>query len=246
MMTRVFAMFAVLVLTVGCQTTGEILKKFSVDSVHEGFVSVGNKQIPLLPGEWQVLATETSSSSDFTPVLSIMLGSMEKKAGAFAITIHTNIDSSGGWGWALKSACLKKQLLHVRSIEAIEGTGEGCWFLNHLMLAYLKRGSFASKAFDSVKRNGVVLPKTSVYTGFRFSDTHEILEVRYFYNPEVEGFEPPHQLRWKNNDWHKDQIHLDLKRVAYVEKMKKWAEAFFSKVETGFRGKLVSPKIASK
>lgn len=246
-MTRIMTFLAALMLVTGCQTTGEILKMYPKGASYSGYLTIGKKQVPLPPGEWEVFASRATSNSSGLPFVAIVLGNKDRNAEALAVRFHTNVEVSNGYGWVLLKACSRTNMHHVFAPQNIEGSGQRCWFVNHSRMTRTGNSTnVLTEALDRAKDLGVKLPVTSVYTGFRVSDTHDILTVRVYFNPETQGFEPPKQSAWATNDWHKDRIYTDNKKVAYVEKIKKWAAAYFSKVEAGFKGKLAPAQSAAK
>ncbi len=191
-MARIFAMFAVLVLAAGCQTTGETLKKYPVGGTYSGIFSVGKKQVPLPPGEWEIFATTVTHNNNAVPFLATILVNKDPNAKALAIRVNTNTDVSNGLGWVILKACRRTNMLHVYAPDNIEGSDQRCWFINHTRMTRSGNSSNVSTmALERAKEKGVKLPVTSVYAGFRVTDTYDTLTVRVFFNPEAEGFDPP-------------------------------------------------------
>jgi len=231
----------------GCQTTSETLKKYPVGTNHSGFIAVSKKQIPLPSGEWEIFAARSSLSSQNTPMLSFAFGNRDRNAPIMAVTVYTNAEVTLGTGWTNLKACNRSNMIHLDRGETDSGGNKGCWFINHKRTTRSgNKGNLFNEMIERAKALEIRLPVTFVYSGFRISDTHDVLTVRVYFNPEAEGFDAPRQSAWATNDWHIDRIYLDRKKDVYVEKMKTWAAAFFSKVEAGFNGKLVPARPAAK
>lgn len=226
-MTRIVALFALAILIAGCQTTGEVLKKYPVGASYNGQVLVGKKQIPLPPGDWEIFASRVSQNSSGVPFLSLVLGNKDRTADVLAVGLHTNTEVSNGNGWVILKACGRTNMLHVDAPDNIEGSAQRCWFVNHSRMTRSGNGvSVMTTALERAKKLGIKLPVTSVYTGFRVAGTYDTLTVRVYFNPEAAGFSPPNQSAWATNDWHKDRIYVDQKKVAYVEKVKNGRQRF--------------------
>ena len=130
-MTRIVALFALAILIAGCQTTGEVLKKYPVGASYNGQVLVGKKQIPLPPGDWEIFASRVSQNSSGVPFLSLVLGNKDRTADVLAVGLHTNTEVSNGNGWVILKACGRTNMLHVDAPDNIEGSAQRCWFVNH-------------------------------------------------------------------------------------------------------------------
>jgi hypothetical protein len=149
--------------------------------------------------------------------------------------------------WVNLKACSRSNILHLEKGEHNVGGDKSFWFGNHSRITHSsKKQSLLNDVISRAKEMENRLPVTSIYSRFRISDTHDILPMRVYFNPETGDFEPPQQSAWATNDWHKGRIYTDQKKVAYVEKIKKWVAAFVPKVEAGLKSKLVSARTVVK
>ena len=62
----------------------------------------------------------------------------------------------------------------------------------------------------------------------------EFLSVRYFFNPENEGFGRQTNNNWSSSDWHIDNVSRDPKKITYIDSLKKWGAAWLPKMKSGF------------
>jgi hypothetical protein len=248
-MTRIITLFVVILLVVGCQTTSEALKQYPVGASYSGEVLIGKKQIPLPPGDWEIFASKIKYNSSQLPFVSLILGNKDRQSPALALHIHSNLEASwSGNGLVVYRYCSRTNMHHVFDRDSLEGGEQECWFVNHSRMTRPNVGgsNVLVAGLERAKKLGVKLPVTAITAGFRFANSYDLLNLRIYFNPEAEGFDPPKQSAWATNDWHKDRIYTDQKKVAYVEKVKKWAEEFFPKVEAGFKGKLAPARTAAK
>jgi len=246
--TKIIALLAALLLVGGCQTTIDTPKKFPVGSIYKNYIHAGKKQIPLPPGNWEVFASKNFYNDDQTPFAALILGNTDRDAPALTVRILSNLEiGSLADGYVLWRYCSRTNMHHAYDRDSVSGGDQACWFVNHSRMTRPNyRGSnYLVAGLRRAKELGVKLPVTAITAGFRFANQYDLLNVRIYFNPEAEGFSPPKQSAWATNDWHKDRIYTDHKKVAYVEKVKKWAEAFFPKVEAGFNGKLGAARAAA-
>ena len=79
---------------------------------------------------------------------------------------------------------------------------------------------------------------------FQRATEDKYFRVTYQFNPEFVGFPPPERVKWSVNDWHRDRIHADPEKVAYVDRLKVWGREWKRNVDLGFAGELDKTKIA--
>lgn len=225
----------------GCMTA-EVVKKYPAGTIVRDAVVLGSKQIPLPPGKWEVYGSSEGQSSFSSPLNNLILVNTENKNLPKAVVLYTNVEGGGrGFGWNTMKACGRNDMHHRLTEENTPGGRQACWFVNHTRMTRTnKTPQFIRAALDRVIAEGRPLPLTSVYVGMRIADSLDFLTIRYYFNPESDGFAPPKVTTWRSNDWHRDLVHRDSKKVEYVELIKRWGEGWFPKVKSGFEGKLAS------
>lgn len=198
-----------------------------------GSLDVNDKKIPLPPGNWTVLGTRALGQGAATPGIATVL--VNPKSNPFAVRVITNTSPGQGWGWKLSRSCLRQDLLFQKVIAKVDGGDQRCWWVNHTRMT---RGSRTApdivQALEYARKRNMKLPVTALLVGYRFADIYDILIVRYYFNPEGEGFNPPNDATWVTNDWHKDRIATDPKKIAYAERIRKWGEGWFPRIQSGF------------
>jgi hypothetical protein len=239
---RSFCLFMTGVLLSGCLTTAEAVKKYPVGTTVRDAVVLGSKQIPLPPGKWEVYASNEGQSSFSSPLNQLVLVNTENKRLPRAVALSTNVEGGArGYGWNTMKACSRNDMHHRLTEDDTPGGRQACWFINHTRMTRTnKTPRVLRAALDRVIAKGRPLPLTSVYVGMRVADSLDYLTIRYYFNPESDGFAPPRVTTWRSNDWHRDRVHEDPKKVDYVESVKRWGEVWYSKVKAGFAGKLAA------
>lgn len=244
-MCRLLITIASAVLISGCVTTAAVVKNYPEGSTVEDQIIIDKRVIPLPPGKWEVFASREVQSSQGTPTNAMILANTEPGTRMIAIRLSANVAGANrGGNWAKLKACTRTDMHFSFDDKSLTNGEHACWFINHTrMTRFARANKMITEAFEKVIARGIKLPLTSVYAGFRVSNGLNLVTVRYYFNPEAEGFDPPRNAAWSTNDWHKDRVYTDPKKVAYIEKTQKWGEVWFSKVKAGFEGKLSKPRL---
>jgi hypothetical protein len=193
---RSFLFLVVGLLMSGC-VTAEAINKYPVGTIVRDAVVLGPKQIPLPPGNWEVYGSAEAQTGFSSPVNVLVLANAENKRLPRAVTIFANVAgaSRGTGGWTSLKACSRKDMHHRVTEVDTTGGDQACWFINHGKLTRTNRTpKYFRDALDRVIAKGRKLPLTSIYVEMRVADTFDYLTVRYYFNPESDGFEPPNTI----------------------------------------------------
>ncbi|CAK0780034.1 hypothetical protein CCP2SC5_90033 [Azospirillaceae bacterium] len=112
-------------------------------------------------------------------------------------------------------------------------------------------------------RYGWRLPHTWLMAGFRISDSRDVLDVRYYFDPETASYfgqapfgqdgksgsgdiggrrrplgDVSAAASWSVSDWSPSKIRRDPDRMERVQAMTRWASAVRPAIEDGFRNRL--------
>lgn len=90
---------------------------------------------------------------------------------------------------------------------------------------------------DYLLSNNITIPKITIQTFHHFTGKYKknkFLEVGYYLNPEIKGFEPLNESSWGTSDWHPLRIENDPKKKAYIERLKKDGAIMHEKIRVGF------------
>lgn len=208
-----------------------------------GHFTIYEKQIPLPPGEWTVRGASTRISPTDAgkyitqPFLSLAL--LNPNGNPSAIYVVTNRGVGSGGGYVTSKQCDRSDM-HLRvTASNVPGSDQECWWINHIQMGTgPKTPPALRQAYDYAKTNKIVSAVYSLQVGYRLADAYGIIWIRYYFNPEREGFDPPRHAEWLASDWHQDRIGKDLKKVEYVERLIRWGHGWLPKVRAGFKGKL--------
>lgn len=189
-------------------------------------------------GQWKIVADEiylASSSKDYREGL-VLVKSQDRTL-VEAIFVRTNAEAGvrPGWtGYKLHDDCTRKDL-HVVKVHVLEKQGnQDCWTINHVTTDVSSDSQLLAKLREYLRVNAIPMPRTFIRVDFHMATSDRFLLVRHYFNPEAEGFSPSRETRWLNNDWHKNRIASDPKKVSYIEKLREWAEQWHDRVKQGF------------
>lgn len=177
----------------------------------------------------------------------MVLVAIDKKSPIFAVQLAANVDGANlGGSWIKPKGCTRTDIHFNFDENTSNGADHACWYINHTRLTRSSRmPKYITDALDRAISRGVKLPLTSIVVRFGVSNGLNFVSLRVYFNPELEGFEPPRTAGWSTNDWHKDRVYTDAKKVAYIEKIKKWGEVWYPKVKAGFAGKLAGTNVSA-
>jgi hypothetical protein len=193
-------------------------------------VMVADRKIPLLDGEWTVVAVGSKKSTRGNDIERVYLAQMAGNRLARWVNISTNEE----WfpaGWSRdKEICDRKDVHAGYSDTAHNPKDTECWVLNHLGQTLGKDPSQASIDFyrwsDALGR-----PNTALALVYFFAKRGDFLRVEYSFNPVLAGFRDTGGAGWRGNPWHVDVASKDEKKLAYLRELKATGEALFEKLK---------------
>ena len=207
-------------------------------------VEIAHKQVPLPPGVWQVAGGGDEVLVDTHPgaygvVEDLVLVKLEGRTVGSFIVIHANalpVDH----GWGTSSECAGPTTPLTRIYEDA-GTNLFCAFGGPVAL----RRDGATPGFwlqtrRLARAHNWTLPDQWLMAGFRISDRHDVLEVRYHYQPAPTPLAmAPQELpsgviaaSWPGGTSAPDQ------GASWLPAWTDWSKAMKIPVEQGFKGRL--------
>jgi hypothetical protein len=193
-------------------------------------VTVAGKPIPLLEGEWTVVAEGAGKSSGNNPIERLYLAQMAGSRLARWIFISTNEEWNPG-GWSRDKAICDRKDVHAGYSDTINNSKTAeCWVLNHVGQTLGKDPAQVNVDFyrwsDSLGR-----PNTALSLSYFLTKRGDFLRVEYVFNPVVAGFRDTGGAGWRGNPWHVDVASKDEKKLAYLRGLKSTGEALFEKLK---------------
>jgi hypothetical protein len=193
-------------------------------------VMVADRKIPLLDGEWTVVAVGSTKSTKGSDIERLYLAQMAGNRLARWVFISTNEEwLPGGWSRD-KRICDRKDVHAGYSDTSHNPKDTECWVLNHLGMTLGKDPSQASIDFyrwsDALGR-----PNTALSLSYFFAKRGDFLRIEYCFNPVVAGFRDTGGAGWRGNPWHVDVASKDEKKLAYLRELKATGEELFGKLK---------------
>ena len=234
-MKKQFIIFTVLTFFLtGCITPG-LIKTNPVGKVYKNSIQLRNKTIPLPEGEWKVIGRGFRTQEKYFELF--LLKETKRKEFHSGIIITTDTPMNDYNGYLASKYFKRTNLHHVVVKNNATGGAQDCWLINHIRMAVNPNRPARKEAYNYFESNHILIPKNTIEVSHRFTGKYhksKFLEVNYYYNPEVEGFEPPTEANWSTSDWHPLQIIKYPKKVEYIERLKKEGVIMHEKVREGF------------
>lgn len=206
-----------------CVAIYPLQKANPVGTVYKEFIEIGNKTIPLLQGEWEVVSSGTRDVFYITYLVK-KFGENEFSYLKIQTNGPPNIDPTYS-GYTICDDLERKNLLHVVKNNNIAGERQDGWFINNIIphisvkSKFPVYSEFATYLHDNklLSGNNYILVRHRL-TGKLMKD--RFLEVSYYYNPSEHGFSHLPTTGWGESGWNAMRIFTDPKKEAFIEKLK--------------------------
>lgn len=180
----------------------------------QGPIVIAGKQLVLPDGDWVVAGRgfETVAGLEGVPygaieslVLFRLAASPSKEVAAFVIARRNAVAIEQGWGVAPE--CQRTDLLLATTYDDSEGH-VFCGFVTHVLSAASNTDDLGwQAAVRYAQQQGLTLPATWLMAGFRISDFSNMLDVRYHFNPDLQGATPYPAASWADSAWSRAAIY---------------------------------------
>jgi len=223
----------------------------AMDQVYADFIDIGHKQVPLPQGEWRVVAVaDEAAPADSHPgpygvIENIVLFRLGGEPGTKPqvngfIVIHANaLPVNGGWGTSRDC-----QVLNADRGKVYDESGHNL-FCSFTAPVSLRRDPGAApgwlQALTLAGARGWQVGERWVMAGFRISDRHDVVDVRYHFPDAPAVVDAPsgsplavleQPLAWAQSLGETVVPSPQLKQVGA------WVEQMREPVELGFRRRL--------
>ncbi len=218
-------------------------------ALYHTFITVAQKQIPLPSGWWQVAGSGDEDLTGAAPgaygvIESLVLVKLEGRTVESFVVIHTNaLEVDRGWG--TNSECAARVLPLARIYDEA-GSNLLCAFGGPVSI---RRDAgappFWRQALDMAFARTWTIPEHWLMAGFRISDRHDVVEVRYHYQPTVPQMarqeRPSGVIAASSPGPGMGVVSAAPDRGGpWLPTLAGWLEAMKAPVEQGFRGHLSS------
>jgi uncharacterized membrane protein len=213
---------------------------FVAGDVVAGVLPIDGKQIPLPEGDWVVAADAPSNWNDqsigsFGYVRTLLLFRIERGSVDTILEIHSNVlPTTDGWGMA--ADCGRKDLV-LAVVRFRAGWDGSCYFVTHSLIDKAPPPVW-HKARDFAASKGWALPRIWLTAGFRSANRSDVLDLRYYFNPQTRGIAAEAANSWEDSRWMAEALDHDARRRDFAKAVSDWSPAYSSLVQAGLKKRL--------
>lgn len=216
---------------------------FAWGSLHENFVSVGKKQIPLPIGKWELMFSHAGAGSgegSFANAAQVSAWLLRRDGGrpAAAMVLRTNRDQIDGSGWRRPpTICDRKNVHFNQSDKLYDRRNADCWQVNQLVNTYTRsrNPTFQNMKIWARRNLGTT---TSLSLQFWINDGYDALRVDYLVNPVHFGFPALDEREWSASQWHPAFVKAHRESERAIETLRNTGENLHRLIQKGFRNEL--------
>ncbi len=241
MMTRSILPAALSLCLLASPMAAEELTDMTAGAKVSNFVTIGETQIPLPKGEWELKLVDTKRNQSFGKLGIGLLIQETNESGFQAVEMISNVDRCAPNGWN-KHICGRKDTHHNESSGAPNQKNAECWNVNHFSINPNRK--YTKGFWEKYKNDKMDLFKTIsekritlLDNQFRFSDQCHFVNLHYFVNPEKFDF-PSESSKWTDSAWHRNIVGKDPRRAEFVAAVTNAGRELKDAVKSGFNGKL--------
>jgi hypothetical protein len=244
-------MHFILILLAGLLAGGPALAqpKWAQGQTYSGNIDIGGVQVPLPPGDWEVLGSSSTSAkfdglghntmADPGASVIVALGQfVSNRLRAYTVVNYNARAMSDGWTAGEEKQC-RREFIHMARVFSDRQTAKSCSYVNHTVFVLNEKSTpWWRQSVEYIKQKNMALPDVTLLSGTVVSDRANFVAVAYHFSPQAAGFGRPKQRTWSQSDWNKENAAQDPKRQAYVRSVIDWTEKSRPVVEAGLAGKL--------
>ena len=202
----------------------------------ENVARIGNKQLPLPGGKWELVLSETDRRGSVQSGTAFLV---RKANGGIVgyLFVRTNLEGESGYGWNRPRWCGRSNVHHNGSDNYYNKEDADCWIVNHRTYTNkVLRVEFYNRMKTYLRDHGA----TSTVVGHRYwrNDSTDYMLVSLFVDPAAFGFAPERGKRWVESQWHVNAVGEGTPRRRFIDAMKAFGNKYREAVRNGFRSRL--------
>ena len=194
-----------------------------------GTIEYGKKRFILPDGEWILIASGTCFSNIANtrrgaPMGGVWLAQVRDKQLARLIYILANLEQQRFADDWIEDPC-KRATVFAKTDWSRNPSDQYCMTVNHYVGLMSNPTGWSRQALVWIEENKVSIPRTMVAVDFHRVTRPDLVNIRYYFNPEIDGIASAADRAWATSEWQKDLIAMDPARLAYAQALKLWGEA---------------------
>jgi hypothetical protein len=222
----------------------ELFKKRSVFSQYESVAeknqiaseknTIGGYPMVKIGADMRILFTKvTFSTGAVVPMGRAFMFAHRDKKFLFAVDVTGNLEQTSSPDWK-DEPCKREDFLWKRSLGK-SFTSVNCVSINHLVNYFVKPTGELQQMLVLAKDEGIDVSPTVIRVTFtRYAPNTRRLVYVVDINPEHYGIARDSTGVWGANEWHKNFISRDQKKVDFIENLKKWAVDVQDRMDNAF------------
>ena len=202
----------------------------------ERVASIGNKQLSLPAGKWEVVMSEADRRGAAKAGNVFLVRKAKGRLAAY-LFVRTNLEIGSGTGWKRPRWCDRNNVHHNGSDNYYNKDDADCWMLIHRVFTNkMLRVDFYNRMKAYLRKHEA----TSTLVGNMYwrNDPTDFLLVSHFVDPAAFGFSEERGRRWTESRWHMTALGDGTPRRGFVDAVKAHGERYREAVRNGFRNRL--------
>jgi hypothetical protein len=212
----------------------------SSEPVERDVFTIADKQIPLPRGDWRIVASaqrevRAPNLGAYGTIHNVLLAHFDGDRVEALVEINANaIAVTSGWGTTRQ--CSRRDI-HAASHLYVSDRDGLCYHVNHVVTEADNSSPIWRQLVERAADKGWRLPQAWLVAGLRASNRYDLVDVRYYFNPEIAGFAPA-RGPWASNDWSPERVAQQGLRASFVRTLVAWTRQLAPVVERGLQGRL--------
>ncbi|WP_210395520.1 hypothetical protein [Motiliproteus sediminis] len=235
-MFRLWVVLGVLSILAGCSASQHVSEDGA--PLYEQRFVIGSHQIPLPEGQWRLVAHNVYQNRNGEAYADVQLVQIDEGERVLTrgVLISANLESAARTEEPKAAFCERDVVYHKQVVRNEVGRDQDCWVTSYFRAAVGRdTDKVSAQTLSYLHRNRIQVPNFAVYTAYRLMSDTDNLTVQYYFNPEYgTRIAPAPRVGWAQSPWHRDNLHRDPLKQAYVEQVKMWSGEWYEQVKLGF------------
>jgi len=211
---------------------------------YSGSIDVNGFHLPLPPGKWAVLASIRIGKAR-APGQGLFLGHIEHRRLVAALRVFAmkSVDLPGEGFPSARGCEPGNSRYNAMEVAAMTPFGhQTCWLMLNIytppLLQWADRAVRIAQldriAAGDMAAKGVTYAQDLMAVEFHRAERWGLVQADYLFSPDSEGIHASEVVSYTDSDWYPANIGRFPEKMAYVEKLKSWAQMYWPKFDAAF------------